>query len=77
MEHGNNQFRMSFEAKEINQPLNFSITNMQGQMVIFNRVENTNGSYEFDFDMSYAPKGLYLLKLGRQSFGKIKKFMVD
>jgi len=75
-EAGNNQFMVSFKASQINETLTLSVYNMQGQSVIYNRVKNQNGSYEFDFDMSYAPKGVYLVRLGSDSFGKIKRIVV-
>ena len=73
---GNNQFIASFEAKHLTETLIVSVHNMQGQRVIHNRVNNVNGKYEYDFDMSYAAPGIYLIRLGSSSFGKVKRFVV-
>ena len=73
---GNNHFGVEFYAVEINKPLILTVHNLQGQTVIQNRVQNENGKYTFDFNMSYAPTGIYLLRLGNDQFGKIKRFVV-
>ena len=74
---GNNQYIMNFNAVYITETLVVTVHNIQGQMLIRNRVNNVNGKYEYDFDMSYAPKGIYLLRLGSDSFGKVKRFIVQ
>jgi hypothetical protein len=74
---GNNQFVLSFEAEHINEILIVTVHNIQGQQLIQNRVNNIDGIYEFDFDMSYAAPGIYLLRLGSSTFGKVKRFVVD
>ncbi len=73
---GNNQFVAMFEAINITETLIASVHNIQGQTIIYNRVQNNNGKYEFEFDMSYAPAGIYLLRLGSENFGKVERFAV-
>lgn len=73
---GNNQFIAVLESNEESGQLIISIHNLQGQTVIQNRVTNVNGKYTYDFDMSYATSGIYLLRMGNDKFGKIKRFMV-
>lgn len=74
---GNKHFNMSFKAVQLREPLTVRIMNLQGQTLIQNRINPANGQYLFDFDMSYAPSGVYLLRLGNESFGKIKRFIVE
>ncbi len=74
---GNNHFELSFRAKHISETMIASVHNIQGQTVIQNLVPNVNGTYHFDFDMSYAPKGVYLIRLGTENFGKVKRFIVQ
>jgi len=74
---GNNQFVLSFEAEHIDETLIVSVHNIQGQQLINNRVNNVDGRYEYDFDMSYAAPGIYLVRLGSDSFGKVKRFFVE
>lgn len=73
---GNNQFVALFEAVNMNETLYISVHNLQGQKVIYNRVQNIGGKYEYEFDMSYAPAGIYLLRLGSENFGKVERFVV-
>jgi hypothetical protein len=74
---GNNQFVALFEAVTITETLFVSVVNLQGQTVIYNRVPNIGGKYEYEFDMSYAPSGIYLLRLGSKNFGKVERFVVQ
>jgi len=71
-----NHFTAIYHANNLKETLILTIHNMQGQTVIRNRVENVNGSYTFDFDMSFAQPGIYLLRLGSDDFGKVKRFIV-
>ena len=72
----NNQFEVSFTALNTDETLIITIHNTAGQKVIYNRVPNINGSYFYDFDMSYAAPGVYLVRLGSEKFGKVKKILV-
>ena len=72
----NNQFEISLEkSKEVNQ-LVFTVYNTNGQRVVLDKVKNIDGKYSYDLDMSYAPKGVYLIRLGNSQFGRVKKIMV-
>jgi hypothetical protein len=73
---GDNKFSCSLKAKNTKETLIISVHNMSGQTVIQNNVENVNGKYQYDFDMSYAQPGLYLVRLGSDNFGKVKKILV-
>jgi len=72
----NNQFEVTFTALNTNETLIITVHNTAGQKVISNRVQNINGSYFYDFDMSYAAPGVYLVRLGSDKFGKVKKIVV-
>jgi hypothetical protein len=74
---GNNQFIATFEVVNITETLVVTVHNIQGQTVIYNRVQNINGKYVYEFDMSYAPAGIYLLRLGSENFGKVERFAVQ
>ena len=75
-ETSNNNFKVTFRSQNIDETLIITVHNIQGQTLIRNRVPNMEGLYEFDFDMSHAPSGIYLLRLGSDTFGKVKKFVV-
>jgi len=74
---GAKQYRATFEAKNINSLLEVELHDINGRTLIFNRVPNVNGKYQFDFDMSFAPTGIYLIRIGNSTFGKVQKFMVQ
>ncbi|MCF8368282.1 MAG: hypothetical protein K9G76_04510 [Bacteroidales bacterium] len=73
---GKNEFSLSYSSDQQDETLIVTVHNIQGQKLIENRIIKVSGTYTFDFDMSYAPQGIYLLRLGNQTFGKIKKFTV-
>lgn len=73
---GENKFVCKFNATNLTKTLIITVHNLSGQTVIQNRVQNVNGIYEYNFDMSYAPPGMYLVRLGSENFGKVKKIMV-
>jgi hypothetical protein len=72
----NNHFEVSFEALYTQEPLIINVHNTAGQCVISNRVSSINGTYFYDFDMSYAAPGVYLVRLGSDTFGKVRKIVV-
>ncbi len=72
-----NQFKVTFNPIELDETLIITVHNISGQKLIQNRVQKRNGRYEFDFDMSYAKPGMYLVRLGSSSFGKVKKIIVN
>jgi hypothetical protein len=74
---GDNRFRMTFQPVNLEETLTVSVHNLQGQTLISNRVPLNSDRYSFDFNMSYAPRGVYLLRLGSASFGKVKRFVVE
>jgi hypothetical protein len=73
---GGNRFLVKLESAG-EEPLALTVHNLQGQMMVRNMVRPINGTYTFDLDMSYAPRGVYLLRLGSEGFGKIKRFVVE
>jgi len=74
---GNNQFRVRFTPVHLEETLIITLHNLQGQTLIYNRVDYVNGKYQYDFDMSFAPKGIYLVRLGSGDFGKVKRILVQ
>lgn len=73
---GNNQFRVSLNSSELTKPLRIDLHNTMGQCLVHNRIPNINGTYTYDIDMSYAKPGVYIIRLGSDSYGKIKKIFV-
>ena len=72
----NNHFEVNYTDINSSKPLHISVHNELGQQVIYNIVPSDNGHYYYDFDMSYAAPGMYLVRLGSDNYGKVKKIIV-
>lgn len=73
---GNNQFRVSMNTNETTDLLRIDLHNTMGQCLVYNRVRNVNGTYTYDIDMSYAKPGIYIVRLGTDEYGKVKRIIV-
>lgn len=73
---GNNQFEISLESSEITETLIINLHNVLGQKLVENRVENINGRYVYNLDLSYAVPGAYIVRLGSAQYGKVKRIFV-
>ncbi len=73
----NNQFNISVLTTDVNERLTFTVTNMIGQKLLSYNLENENGGYTYDLDMSYTTPGVYILRLGNSKFGNTKKIIVN
>ncbi|NNC83610.1 MAG: T9SS type A sorting domain-containing protein [Flavobacteriales bacterium] len=70
------RFNIRFVNETLNKDLIIAIYNTSGQVVAQNWVYPVNGVYEYDLDMSYATPGAYLIRLGDQQGGKVKRIIV-
>lgn len=73
---GNNRFEVLLETSEITETLIINLHNVLGQKLIENRIENINGRYTYNLDLSYAKPGAYIIRLGTSQYGKVKKIIV-
>lgn len=73
---GNNQYHITLESNEFNQSLNFSVSNIVGQTLLVNKLDNIDGKYHYDLDMSYATPGIYIINLGDSKIKKTRKIIV-
>ena len=53
-----------------------TVFDVTGKRIIFHRFNKETATFEYDLDMSYMPAGVYLVKVGNSTFGKIKKIIV-
>ena len=72
----NNQFEISLNSDEVNETLIINLHNILGQKLVENRVENVNGKYIYNLDMSYAKPGAYIVRFGNTEYGKVKRIIV-
>ncbi|MDT0690765.1 GEVED domain-containing protein [Salegentibacter sp. F188] len=71
----NGQYRVAIET-DYDETLRITVHNMLGQKLIENQIENNGYGYVYDLDMSYAARGVYLVRVGTREFGKVKRFIV-
>ncbi len=74
---GNNHFRAQMESDKFDETIFVTVHDVMGRKLIQNRVRNVGGVYQFDFDMSYARSGMYLVRFGNHQFGKVQKIVVE
>jgi hypothetical protein len=72
---GNNQFDVNLNSPYVGK-IELTVYNVLGQRMVFHRFENT-GTFNYALDMSYVAKGVYLVKVGNSSFGKVQKIIVE
>ncbi|HSP11797.1 MAG TPA: GEVED domain-containing protein [Salegentibacter sp.] len=58
------------------QPLRISVYNILGQQMIENQIMSDGGAYVYEFDMSYAARGVYLVRVGTREVGRVKRIIV-
>ncbi len=73
----NNHFTVHLTHPQMTEAMFVTVHDLLGRRLIFNRVENNNGEYQFTFDMSYAKPGVYLLRIGNRKYGKVRKIVVE
>ncbi len=73
---GNNQFEISLQSTQISESLIINLHNILGQKLVENRVENINGKYVYNLNLSYAKPGAYIVRLGSAQYGKVKRIIV-
>ncbi len=73
---GDDQFRIILKTF-IEEPMEISVYNMLGQRMVYGEMEReTSLAQEYELDMSYAARGVYLVRVGTDKFGKVKRFIV-
>jgi len=71
----NKQFRIIMET-DYEETLRITVHNILGQKMLENQVENNGTGYVYELDMSYAARGVYLVRVGTRDVGKVQRFIV-
>ena len=71
-----NHYLLSFTSQNLADAYFITVHNSFGQNVLYNRVYEQNGTFLYDLDMSYAAAGVYLIRIGSDKYGKVKKIVV-
>jgi hypothetical protein len=71
-----NHFFVTLENTKSSDDLLLQVFTTSGQEIVYHKLRNKNGKYTYDLDMQYVAKGVYLLRIGNDKGGKIKKIIV-
>jgi len=69
------QYRVIMETS-FDEPLRITVHDVLGQKLIENQVVNDGDAYVYELDMSYAARGVYLVRFGTRKVGKVARFIV-
>ena len=74
---GNDQFKAQMMTTKVTENLVLTVKNMLGQTLLSHLVENNGKGYEYDLDMSYVASGVYIVRIGNNKFGSVKRIIVE
>ncbi len=57
-------------------PLRITVHDILGQKLLDNQIESDGEAYVYPLDMSYAARGVYLVRVGTRKAGKVKRIIV-
>ena len=72
-----NKFKVVMKDKNFSKTVNMDLYNSAGQEVLRKRLNKNPVGYETEFDMSYAPKGIYIVKISDGTETYSKKLIVN
>lgn len=74
---GNRQYLVKLPTNTITDKLYMRITNMTGQTILTTDLEHNGGGYEYLLNLSDVASGMYLVRIGNNQEGAIKRIIVD
>lgn len=75
-ETSKNKFKTSIKDTNLSRNVDMTLFDMSGQLLLKKRLFKNGKNYETEFDMSYATKGVYIIKLTDGTTNYAKKFIV-
>ena len=60
---GNKQYLISMNHVEFNAQPKLEIFNMEGRILLSRKIDNYSNTFRYDLDMSYAPTGVYIVRI--------------
>ncbi len=75
IETADNMFQVSMDT-DFNGLMKIKVVDPLGKTVVSNRVTDGGGVYTYDLDMTYAAKGVYLVRMGDHRLGRVKRILV-
>jgi hypothetical protein len=71
-----NVFEISLNSN-YNSPIDLTVFDLLGHQIISKKLQNKGSGYNFTLDMSYAAKGVYLVRLGNSAYSKVRKIVTQ
>lgn len=75
-ETNKNIFDVSFTSQNTTDMLELTVFNVLGQRMVYYKMENNGGEFNYNLDMSYIAKGVYLVRVGNSESGKVKRLLI-
>ena len=73
----NNHFAISLETEVYSDNLTFQVFNIFGQEMVHYVIKKQDGAYTYPLDMSYTNPGVYIIRMGNNNMGKVKRIIVQ
>jgi len=74
---GPNHYLVSLKSEFMKDDMTIEVYTVEGKRIVYHNLKNINGKYTYDLDLRFVSKGVYLLKIGNNQVGKIKKILVE
>ena len=72
----NNHFLVTLNSPDYHKDVTLTVYTVGGKQIVYHNLKNQNGKYTYDLNMQYVAKGVYLLRIGNDEAGKIKRIIV-
>ena len=75
-DRGDNQFQVNLQTSAITDRLTLDVFNILGQNIEKRRLSYENGGYNYLLNLSHLSSGVYIVRLGNNSVGRVQKIIV-
>ena len=72
----NDQFGILLRDTTFEEDMILNVFTISGQKLVQNSISSEKGNYVYDLDMSYASTGIYIIRIGTEEQGIVKKIFV-
>ncbi len=72
----NNQFNISLQSAKDYNNVTITVYDTLGKRLVYHKLINEGNTYNYSLDMSYVAKGVYLVRVGNNEFGKVERIIV-
>lgn len=75
-DRGNNNFELILKTSSFTDELVVTMHNVLGQRLVRNRVNYENGQYTYNLTLDGLQSGIYLVRIGNNNYGRVKRIVV-